>query len=59
MVVGVSRQVAGERDRSAIEELTPDRDGDQHRRVTVLGDTDDRSMWSTQFHHVLLTPWAA
>ena len=39
----VRRQTAlGEVDALAIEELAAWRDGDEHRRVTVLSDTDGR-----------------
>ncbi len=39
----VRRQAAlGEVDAPAIEELAAGRDSDQHRRVTVLDDTDSR-----------------
>jgi hypothetical protein len=44
MVVRVRRKAAvGELDAPAVEELAVGRDGDEHRRVTVLGDADGRA----------------
>jgi hypothetical protein len=49
----VRRQTARQVDASAIEELAAARDSDEHRRVTVLGDTGGRVLHS-RFRHVLL-----
>jgi hypothetical protein len=46
VVIRVCRQTAGEIDASAIEELAAGRDGDEHRRVTVLGNADGRRVAS-------------
>ena len=40
MVVGVRRQTVREIDASAVKKRAAGRERDQHRRVSVLGDTD-------------------
>jgi hypothetical protein len=51
----VRRQTAvGEVDASAIEELAPGADCDQHRRVAVLDDTDGRGWLRSFFRHVFV-----
>lgn len=55
MVIRVRRQIAGEVDAPAIQELAAGSDSDEHRRVTVLGDADGRMLHS-RFRYVLL-PW--
>jgi hypothetical protein len=44
----------GEVDASAIEEFAAGRDGDEHRRVTVLDDTDRRRLDDTRLRHMPL-----
>ena len=46
--------VIGEVDAPAIEELAVRRDGDEHRRVTVLGDADGSGLLRLASRHVLL-----
>jgi hypothetical protein len=51
----VRRQTAiGEVDSPAIEELAAGRDSDEHRRVTVLGNADDRGSPPSLSRHVFL-----
>jgi hypothetical protein len=49
----VRRQTAiGEVDAPAIEKLAAERDSDEHRRVTVLGDADGRGSLRSCSRHV-------
>jgi hypothetical protein len=48
------RQTVGEVDAPAIEELTAGGDGDEHRRVTVLGHAHGRYLLRSRVRHVLL-----
>jgi hypothetical protein len=51
----VRRQTAlGQLDAPAIEEFAAGRDGDEHRRVTVLGDADGRGSLRSSSRHVFL-----
>jgi hypothetical protein len=52
----VRRQTAiGQVDAPAIEELAAGRDGDEHRRVAVLGDADDRGSLRSASRHAFLS----
>src|SRR5205823_2628233 len=53
-VMRVRRQTIGEVDAPAIEELAAGRDSDEHRRVTVLSDTDGRGSLPSSSRHVFL-----
>jgi hypothetical protein len=51
----VRRQTAiGELDAPAIEEFAAGRDGDEHRRITVLGDADGCGSLRSSSRHVFL-----
>jgi hypothetical protein len=51
----VRRETAiGELDAPAINELAAGDDGDEHRRVTVLGDADGRGSLRSSSRHVFL-----
>jgi hypothetical protein len=52
VVMGMGRQTAsGEIDAPAIEQLAAGRDGDQHRRVTMLGNAHHRGSLRLSSRH--------
>ncbi len=53
MVVRMRRQSLGEIDAAAVDELTAARESNEHSRVAVLCDTDDRFLLALPLRHVL------